>query len=103
MEPVLGVLRVATPADLIRLGLVAMAGFCYSPVFRWERPYHAQYPADSLLSYRREFMNAVKDDHTIVLVAEDMYEPDENTKSKAVFPEDDVYEPPKAGAVVGSA
>lgn len=48
-------------------------------------------------------MNAVKDDHTIVLVAEDMYESDENTKSKAVFPEDDVYEPPKAGAVVGSA
>jgi hypothetical protein len=53
--PPLDSLRIATPADVLRIGIVAAAGFRYSPVFRWERPHHEQHPGDTLLSYRTQF------------------------------------------------
>ncbi|GAB1317027.1 N-acetyltransferase domain-containing protein [Madurella fahalii] len=98
--PSLGDLRVATPADVLRIGIVATAGFRYSPIFRWERPHHEQYPEDTLLSYRTQFQNAMKSDDFIVLVQEDAYDPQENDKTDAVIPSDNGWELPEAGAKV---
>jgi hypothetical protein len=78
--PCLGTLRIATPANVLRIGIVATAGFKYSPLFKWERPHHEQYPSDTLLSYRTQFQNAIKSDDFIVLVQKDAYDPGKTTR-----------------------
>jgi hypothetical protein len=93
--PALGSLRIASPKNIMRIGIVAACGFRYSPVFQWERPYHERYPEDTLLSYRQEFSEVMKNPEFIVLVAVDKYDPEESKKSKAIIP-------PKNGAVVPS-
>jgi hypothetical protein len=84
--PSFGLLRLASPRDILRIGVVAAAGFRYSPVFEWERPYHEKYPEDTLLSYRQEFASRIKSPKHVVLVAVDKYESDEGEKSKAIIP-----------------
>src|ERR1700722_15569535 len=81
--PPFGPLRLASPKDILRIGVVAACGFRYSPIFDWERPYHEKYPQDTLLSYRQEFASFIKSPKHVVLVALDKYEPDEGKKSKA--------------------
>ncbi|KAM5370583.1 hypothetical protein ACJZ2D_008409 [Fusarium nematophilum] len=103
--PPLGPLRIASPGDILRLGIVAASGFRYSPVFDWERPYHAKFPQDTLLSYRHEFSSAIKHPECIVLVATDRFDPNEGEKSTAIIPPDNGWHAPKAGdeVVVGVA
>jgi hypothetical protein len=98
--PALSSLRVPSPRDVLRIGIVAAAGFRYSPLFRWERPYHEKFPDDTLLSYRSQFMSAMKSDDFIVLIAEDDYLPDENTNTTAIIPPNNGWEPPDAGEKV---
>lgn len=98
--PPLGSLRLAKPSDILRIGIVATAGFRYLPVFRWERPYHARFPEDTLLSCRTQFMNALKDDDKIVLVAEDAFVPNENDFTEAIIPADNGWLAPAAGEPV---
>ncbi|KAJ6149838.1 hypothetical protein N7471_001037 [Penicillium samsonianum] len=57
--PPLGELRVAKPSDIMRLGIIAAAGFHYSPLSRWERPDHEDFPEDTLLLYRTQFSEAL--------------------------------------------
>ncbi|ERF72736.1 hypothetical protein EPUS_04789 [Endocarpon pusillum Z07020] len=87
------------------MGVVATAGFRYSPLFRWERPYHKDYPADTILSYRTQLQDTIKSNDFIVIVAEDEYQPDENEKTEATIPSDDAWKAPTAGekVVVGVA
>jgi hypothetical protein len=94
--PSLGSLRVAAPADVLRIGIVATAGFKYSPLFRWERPHHEQYPGDTLLSYCTQFQNAIQSED----FQEDAYDANENEKTEAVIPGNNGWEPPKAGSNV---
>lgn len=103
--PPLNPLRLASPRDILRLGVVATCGFRYSPVFDWERPYHEKYPKDTLLSYRQEMAAVIKSPEHILLVALDKYDPEEGKKSKAVIPPDNGAEIPAAGdeVVVGLA
>ncbi|PSN63811.1 hypothetical protein BS50DRAFT_89484 [Corynespora cassiicola Philippines] len=63
--------RLATLDDLPRIATVAAAGFFWSPTFQFQRPYHAEFPEDTLLSYRSEYDAAIRDPATVVLVAED--------------------------------
>ncbi|KAK7403400.1 hypothetical protein QQX98_010813 [Neonectria punicea] len=98
--PDLGNLRVATPDDILRIGIVATAAFRYSPLFRWERPKHEQYPEDTLLSYRTQFKNVIQSDDFIVLVQESAYQPDENDRTSAIIPPSNGWNPPKAGEQV---
>lgn len=63
--------RLATTKDLPRIATVAAAGFFWSPTFRFQRPYYAQYPTDTILSYQKEYHSAILDPACIVLVAED--------------------------------
>lgn len=98
--PALGALRLASPNDILRIGIVAACGFRYSPVFTWERPYHTSYPADTLLSYRQEFSDIIKNPEYIVLVAIDKFDPDEGKKSEAIIPPDDGAEVPSPNAEV---
>lgn len=49
--PSFGKVRLATLADLPRIASVASAGFFWSPSFQFQRPYHANYPDDTLSSY----------------------------------------------------
>lgn len=103
--PALGSLRLASPGDVLRIGIVAACGFRYSPVFDWERPYHAQFPHDTLLSYRQEFESVIRSPEHAVIVAIDHYKADEASKSKAVIPPDNGSVPPAEGdeVVVGVA
>jgi hypothetical protein len=103
--PSLGSLRLATPSDILRIGIVATAGFRYSPLFRWERPHHEDYPEDTLLSYRTQFRDALKNDDFIVLIAEDSYKSDEHDSTKAIIPSDNGWSPPAEGeqVIVGVA
>jgi hypothetical protein len=96
----LGSLRIATPADVLRIGIVAAAGFRYSPVFRWERPHHEQHPGDTLLSYRTQFRDAIRSDEFVVLVQEDTYNPHKNEQTTAIIPRDNGWAPPEAGGKV---
>ena len=98
-------LRLASPRDILRIGVVAASGFRYSPVFDWERPHHEKHPEDTLLSYRQAFASVIKSPEYAVLVALDKYEPDEAKKSKAIIPPNDGAEIPAEGdeVVVGVA
>jgi hypothetical protein len=98
--PSLGALRIASPNDILRIGIVATCGFRYSPLFPYERPYHEQYPADTLLSYRHEFAEVIKKREYIVLVAVDKYDPEEGNKSEAIIPPDNGAEKPLPGEEV---
>ncbi|KPM41013.1 hypothetical protein AK830_g5516 [Neonectria ditissima] len=98
--PDLGSLRVATPDDILRIGIVATAAFRYSPLFRWERPNHEQYPDDTLLSYRTQFKSAIQSEDFVVLVQEDAYQPSENESTSAVIPTDNGWTPPETGEQV---
>ena len=70
LAPAFGVLRLASPRDILRIGIVAACGFHCSPVFDWERPYHEKYPKDTLMSFHQEFANTIKGEEHVVLVAE---------------------------------
>jgi hypothetical protein len=70
LAPAFGVLRLASPRDSLRIGIVAACGFHCSPVLDWERPYHERYPKDTLMSFHQEFANTIKGDEHVVLVAE---------------------------------
>lgn len=85
--PPLNSLRLATPSDIPRIGIIAVSGFYYSPVFHWYRPYHSSYPASTLNSYRKIFGDYIKSPKHIVLVAVDKFVIDESEKSGAVIPE----------------
>ncbi|KAG4427876.1 hypothetical protein IFR05_016640 [Cadophora sp. M221] len=98
--PAFRALRVASPNDILRIGIVAACGFRYSPLFSWERPYHKQYLADTLLSYRLEFSEAIKNPENIVLVAVDQYDPDEGQKSETIILPDNGFQPPLPGEEV---
>ncbi|KAH6981744.1 hypothetical protein BKA56DRAFT_584417 [Ilyonectria sp. MPI-CAGE-AT-0026] len=98
--PSLGSLRIATPDDVLRIGIVAAAGFRYSPLFRWERPFHAKHPEDTLASYRTQFEADIQSDDSVVLVQEDAYEPGEGNKTEAIIPRNNGWEPPEAGTKV---
>jgi GNAT superfamily N-acetyltransferase len=101
--PPLNPLRVASPRDILRIGVVAACGFSYAIDFDWERPYHTKYPKDTLLSFRKEVASFIKSPKHIVLVALDKYDPEEGKKSKAVIPPDKGAKIPGAGdeVVVG--
>jgi len=86
--------------EILRISIVAAAGFRYSPVFDWERPYHEKYPHDTLLSYRQELLGLMKRHDGIVLVAIDKYDTDENSITKAVIPDGNGWDPPAAGQEV---
>ncbi len=79
--PPLGRLRLAKLSDVPRIAVVAAAGFCHSPVFKYERPHFNRYPYDTLASYRKEYHQAIIDPKTVVLVIEDDYKKDEVTRA----------------------
>ncbi len=103
--PPFGALRLASPEDIPRLGIVCVAGFIYAEPFQWERPYHAQHPLSTILFFRRDVEEFVQSPRHVVLVALDKYEPDELSKTKAVIPESHGWVPPAPGdeVVVGLA
>jgi len=93
-------LRLATIRDVPRLGQVATAGLFYSPAFTWERKYHDKYPGDTLKAYEKWLAMAIRDPECIVLVAEDSYQPDENTKTGATIVSNSEVNPQPGNQVV---
>jgi len=100
--PDLGALRIASPADIMRTGVVAAAGLCSSPMIDWQRPWHRFFPYDTLTSYRHLISAAIQSRDHIVLVATDRYDKDENYKTTVI---NDAWEAPPQGSevVVGVA
>ena len=103
--PAFSNVRLATSSDVPRLGIVATAGFYYSPQFAWERAHHADYPHDTFLSYEKVFAEAIQRPKSIVIVVEDSYDPDESSKTNATIEPNDDYVTPSRGdrVVVGIA
>jgi hypothetical protein len=103
--PSFGQLRPAAPEDVLRLGIICTASFRYSEQFIWERPYHSEYPQDTIVFFRQEVAALIKDPEMIVLVAVDKYDPDESSKTKATIPVDNGWSPPEGGekVIVGIA
>ncbi|KAK0639620.1 hypothetical protein B0T16DRAFT_337401 [Cercophora newfieldiana] len=98
--PPLGTLRIARPTDVLRIGIVDAAGFRYSPLFKWERPHHQDFPGGTLLSYHAQFLDTIKSDDSVVLIQEDAYIPNENDKTSAVIPDNKGWAAPEAGEQV---
>ena len=63
--------RLATPADVSRLSIVAVAGASTTQEFKWMRPLAAEYPEDSINAWASRFVDAMQSDDSIVLVIED--------------------------------
>lgn len=81
-----GNLRLATIIDVPRVSSIATASLFYSPAFAWERKYHHQYPEDTIKSYLKVVADFIRDPESILLVVEDSYQSDENTKTGATIP-----------------
>ncbi|KAF2808901.1 uncharacterized protein BDZ99DRAFT_463759 [Mytilinidion resinicola] len=79
--PQLDKVRLATLDDLPRIAIVAAAGFFYSPVFQYQRPHYEAYPEDTIASYFFEYEAAMHDPNAVVLVAEDIQDPQELDKA----------------------
>ncbi|MCJ1471663.1 hypothetical protein MMC13_000303 [Lambiella insularis] len=79
--PAFGSLRVASPEDTTRIGIVATSGFIFSPVCTWYRPYLSRYTTDALESYLQIFLDYIRSPQHVVLVASDKYDPLEGTKT----------------------
>jgi hypothetical protein len=90
-------LRIASPNDILRLGVVATAGFRYSEQFMFERIFHVDYPQDTIVFFRHEAEEFVKSPWHIILVAIDKYDPEESAKTEAVIPVDNGWQPPSPG------
>ncbi|KAL6399311.1 hypothetical protein AUP68_17857 [Ilyonectria robusta] len=88
-------LRLASPADILRLGVVCTAGFRYSEEFTWERTHHEEYPQSTITFYRQEVSEFIRSPDHIVLVAMDRYSPEESSKTEAVIPADNGWSPPE--------
>jgi hypothetical protein len=95
-----GKLRLATITDVPRLASIATASLFYSPAFAWERKYHHQYPEDTIKSYLKLVADFIRDPESILLVVEDSYQPEENTKTGATIPPNVNGQNPKPGESV---
>ncbi|KAE9366620.1 hypothetical protein N431DRAFT_417442 [Stipitochalara longipes BDJ] len=95
-----GHLRLATIRDVPRLSQVATAGFFYSPAFTWERRYHHQYPEDTRKAYEKILSDSIRDPKVILVVVEDSYQPDENTKTGATIVSNSEENNPQTGDLV---
>ena len=103
--PPFGALRLASPKDIERIGIVATCGFFEGAVCAWYRPFIARYPTDTLESYCHIFSDFIKSPRHVVLVAVDSYDSLEGTHSKLTLPmyEEDAIPVAEERVIVGVA
>ncbi|KAK4652764.1 hypothetical protein QC762_500408 [Podospora pseudocomata] len=58
--PPLGRLRLASPENILRLGVVCTSGFRYSEHFIWERTAHDRHPRNTVTFFRHEVAEFIK-------------------------------------------
>ena len=90
--PPFNTLRPAKISDIPRISIVAMAGFYYGTLWPHLHPHHAEYPHHTYLHYAAVFSTAVRNPNHVVLVAEDAYELDEDSKTEASLNPGDDYD-----------
>lgn len=78
--PAFGLLRLATFADLPRLGVVGASGFYHSSFWDYERSFASRFPNDKLASYMKAWRDVIVDEKQILLVVEDELDRNEVTK-----------------------
>ena len=86
--PDLGRLRLARIKDVPRMAVVATASFYHSPVFQWERPYHAAHPKSTFESYKWLLAEYIRKPESVVVVAVDEGEPNEDDYTGATIVRD---------------
>ena len=64
-------IRLATPDDLPRLGLVATAGYYNAQIFAFRRPYFSDYPNDTVANYSAGYRGEFLKPRSAVFVLED--------------------------------
>lgn len=77
--------RLATPADLLRLGLIDYAANAASEVF--EYPASPESQAQQIHSLARTFAVAIRDEHALVLVVEADFDSHERDKDQVRLPQ----------------
>lgn len=92
--PALGNLRFALARDIPGIGVVATAGFYYSPQFAEERESHSQWPQATFLSCEKKYADPIRDPERHVSVVEDTFEPEESATTNATTRPDDTYNEP---------
>lgn len=66
--------------EILRLALVASAGFYHSPVNAYERPQRDRYPKDTVHSYLQELISYLLRPECILVVVDDECEKSEDTE-----------------------
>jgi len=69
--------RLATPADLPRLGLIAPAGYYNAEIFSFRRPHFSEYPGDTVANYSAGYRGEFLNPRSAVFVVEDELRLDE--------------------------
>jgi len=85
-------LRLATPADISRMGLVMSAGFGSTLEAAWLQPYLRTFPRDSLLTSQEYVDRCMGSKGFATVVIEDTYEPAEVQAMAEIVPEDEARE-----------
>lgn len=68
-QPLLDGFDIAKYSELPNIAIVASRAFRSSPVFKFERPFHEQYPEDTLASYYNLYHDAVGDEGKMCFTA----------------------------------
>lgn len=87
--PPLSPLRVATPLDVMRMGIITYAAFERTTQFTWMAPDHRRWHSKVLLLERQRLASLLRTRNHVVVVAEDTYDPDEAAKANVTIPSDD--------------
>jgi len=106
--PPLGSLRVATPLDVMRMGIITYAAFEKTTQFTWMIPDHRRWPSKALQLERQRLASVMRTRNHVVVVAEDVYDSDEAAKANVTIPSGDPAPNPashwaEGRAVVGVA
>jgi hypothetical protein len=70
------------------MAVVATASFYHSPVFQWERPYHAAHPRSTFDSYKWTLADSIRRPASVVVVAVDKGDPNEDDHTGATIVRD---------------
>ncbi|KAK5093436.1 hypothetical protein LTR70_004797 [Exophiala xenobiotica] len=87
--PPLGSLRVATPLDVMRMGIITYAAFEKTMQFTWMIPDHRRWPSKALQLERQRLASIMRSRNYVVVVAEDVYDSDEAAKATVTIPSGD--------------
>jgi len=87
--PPLDPLRIAKPLDVMRMGIITYAAFEKTTQLTWTFPDHRCWPRQALQLERQRLASYMHTPNHVVVVVEDLYDPDEAAKTNITIHSDD--------------